>query len=111
MSSSTCARICPAPIIVSLGTCHAGGFVDDMTNLDECVILTACGWDEGAAAGTTSPEYTQWLYYSTAALRGFYPGVNPWNDGTACDAEAMTRATTASRLPKTGTTHGLSQCW
>jgi hypothetical protein len=78
----------PCPIIVSLGTCHAGGFVDDMTNLNECVILTACGWDEGAAAGSTSPEYTQWLYYSTAALRGFYPGAHPWSDGVACDAEA-----------------------
>ena len=77
----------PCPVMFALETCYSGGFVDDLDQANQ-VIGTACAYDDTSVAGTTWPTYDQWAYYFTAALRGFYPGANPWNDGAACNADS-----------------------
>ncbi|MBN2505616.1 MAG: hypothetical protein JXQ71_02870 [Verrucomicrobia bacterium] len=77
----------PCPVMFILETCYSGGFTDDLDQ-DKQVIGTACAYNDTSVAGTTFPEYDQWMYYFVSALRGFYPGDDPWDDGAVCDADA-----------------------
>ena len=77
----------PCPVMVAMETCFSGGFVDNLDQTNQ-VIATACAYNDTSVAGTTFPDYDQWAYYFTAALRGYYPGAHPWTDGTVCNADA-----------------------
>ncbi len=77
----------PCPVLFVMEQCFSGGFINDL-NQPQRVIATAAPNDASSWAGGTSPTYDQWCYYWTAAMRGFYPGVQPWLDGAACDADA-----------------------
>ena len=79
------------PVLITMGTCHAGGFIDDFAaSVNNRALAVSCDWDEGTDVGTTYPNYTQWLYYYTSGVRGFFPaaGPIPYQDGGACDADA-----------------------
>ena len=79
------------PVLITMGTCHAGGFIDDFAaSVNNRALAVSCDWDEGTDVGTTYPNYTQWLYYYTSGVRGFFPaaGPIPYQDGSACDADA-----------------------
>ncbi len=77
----------PCPVMFVMEQCYSGGFVD---NLDQPqrVITTAADYEHSSWAGDTWPDYNQYVYYWTAAIRGFFPGRHPWEDGFACDADA-----------------------
>ena len=77
-------------VLVAMGTCFSGGFVDDFAaSVNHRAIAVSCNYDETTAVGATYPNYTQWLYYFSSALRGFFPaaGPTPYQDGAACDAD------------------------
>lgn len=78
-------------VLIGMGTCYAGGFIDDFSaGAVNRALAVSCRWDETTWVGSTWPNYTQWLYHFTSALRGFYPaaGPVPYHDGSACDADA-----------------------
>lgn len=79
----------PCPVMFVMETCYSGGFIDDL-NQGNRAIATACDYDETSKAGNTYPVYDQWCYQWTAAVRGYYPGANPWDDRTPCNADADT---------------------
>ncbi len=72
------------PIFFAMEQCYSGGFVDDLAQPNR-FIATAARHDEPSYAGDTFPEFDQWAFHFTAALRGFQPRTNaPWIDaGTA----------------------------
>lgn len=77
----------PCPVMVVMENCYSGGFVDDITNTPRRVIGAACAYDDTSEGWA---HYDPFVYYFTAALRGFYPGNNgvwPWDNTTACDAD------------------------
>lgn len=72
-----------------LETCYGGGFVDDLSSISNVMVATACAWDDTSVAGTTYPYYDQFVYYWTAAARGFYPsGSTPWAKDGVANADA-----------------------
>ena len=80
-------RDLPCPVMVVTETCYSGGFVDDITNTPKRVIGAACAYDDTSEGWA---HYDPFVYYFTAALRGFYPGNNgawPWDNTTACDVD------------------------
>jgi len=75
------------PVFFAMEQCYSGGFVDDLAQFNRAVA-TAARHDESSYAGDTYPEFDQWAYHFTAALRGFYPQTNaPWLDAEACDGD------------------------
>ena len=75
------------PVFFAMEQCHSGGFVDDLGQFNRAVA-TAARHNESSYAGDTFPEFNQWAYHFTAALRGFYPQTNaPWLDAEACDGD------------------------
>ena len=72
------------PLFFAMEQCYSGGFVDDLAQPNR-FIATAARHDEPSYAGNTFPEFDQWAYHFTAALRGFQPQPSaPWVDaGTA----------------------------
>ncbi len=77
----------PCPVMFVMEQCYSGGFVD---NLDQPqrVITTAADYEHSSYAGDTWPDFNQYAYYWTAAVRGFFPGIHPWEDGVPCNADA-----------------------
>ena len=78
-------------VLITMGTCYAGGFIDDFAaSVNNRALAVSCNWDETTSVGSTYPNYTQWLYYFTSGVRGFFPaaGPTPYQDGSACDADA-----------------------
>ncbi len=78
-------------VLIAMGTCYAGGFIDDFAaSVNNRALATSCDWYESTWVGDTWPNYTQWLYHFSAGVRGFYPaaGPTPYQDGSACDADA-----------------------
>ncbi len=75
----------PCPIMFIMEQCHSGGFIDDL-NQSNRVIATAAPFDDVSWAGDTMPYYDQYVYYWTAAVRGYFPGSDtmPWVDGEVC---------------------------
>ncbi len=72
-----------------LETCYSGGFVDDLSSISNVMVATACAWDDTSVAGTTYPYYNQFVYYWTAAVRGFYTsGSTPWSKDGVANADA-----------------------
>ena len=75
------------PIFFAMEQCHSGGFVDDLGQAGRATA-TAARHDESSYAGDTYPQFNQWAYSFTAALRGYYPQPNaPWLDEGACDGD------------------------
>lgn len=78
-------------VLIAMGTCHSGGFIDDFAgSVNNRALAASCRWDEGTDVGWTWPNYTQWLYCFSSGVRGFFPaaGPTPYQDGAACDADA-----------------------
>lgn len=78
----------PCPVIFALETCYSGGFVDDIIPTANRVIGTACAYNDTSEGWS---HYDPWVYYLTAAVRGYYPAAppaNPWTDGAVCNADA-----------------------
>jgi len=78
----------PAMVIMALGECYSGGFVDDfMTNCPpNRVIATACAWNE---TSTADSFMSYWCNRFTSSVRGFWPNdPNVWEDGLICDADS-----------------------
>ena len=77
----------PCPVFFAMEQCYSGGFVDNLGQVNRAVA-TAARHDESSYAGDTYPEFDQWAYHFTAALRGYYPQTNaPWLDAEACDGD------------------------
>ena len=77
----------PCPVMFALETCYSGGFVDDITATANRVIGTACAYNDTSEGWS---HYDPWVYYLTAAVRGYYPAAppaNPWIDGAVCNAD------------------------
>ena len=75
------------PVFFAMEQCYSGGFVDNLGQANRAVA-TAARHDESSYAGETFPNFDQWAYHFTAALRGFYPvDETPWEDGEACDGD------------------------
>ncbi len=77
----------PCPVMFVMEQCYSGGFVDNLGQ-PQRVITTAADYEHSSYAGDTWPDYNQYAYYWTAAVRGFFPGRHPWEDGVPCDADA-----------------------
>ena len=78
----------PCPVLFALETCYSGGFVDDITATANRVIGTACAYNDTSEGWA---HYDPWVYYLTAAVRGYYPvdyPGKPWTDGATCDADS-----------------------
>ena len=78
-------------VLITMGTCHAGGFIDDIAaSVNNRALAVSCDWDENTSVGSTYPNFTQWLYYFSSGVRGFFPAAGPvaYQDGAACDADA-----------------------
>ena len=78
----------PCPVMFALETCYSGGFVDDITVTANRVIGTACAYNDTSEGWS---HYDPWVYYLTAAVRGYYPAAppaNPWTDGAVCNADS-----------------------
>lgn len=80
-------RALPCPVMVLMENCYSGGFVDDITNTPKRVIGAASAYDDTSEGWS---HYDPFVYYFTAAVRGYYPGANgvwPWDNTTACDVD------------------------
>lgn len=72
-------------LIVCMGQCNSGGFLSDaFDRIPNCVIATACRWDEPSWACDTEGDFDEFVYHWTAAVRGRTPqgaAVNADMDG------------------------------
>lgn len=78
------APINAAEMIIVMEQCNSGGFVTDPVNITgpHRLIHTACAATElsNAEHWITSDTYDEFVFYWTAAARGYYPYYNqPWN--------------------------------
>ena len=72
-------------ILVTMGQCHSGGFVDNLDDLPNLVISTACSAGELSYA---FEDYTYYLLHWTAAVNNEYPGWPvEYNGGAPVDAD------------------------
>ena len=71
-----------AEIIVVMEQCFSGGFLNDPINIQAVhrTVHTACNGIEHSWAEKwiTGAQYDEFVYYWTAAARGYYPGDHPW---------------------------------
>jgi hypothetical protein len=74
-------------IIVVMEQCFSGGFITDPVNITDShrVVHTAANGEEYSKAEVwiTAADYDEFVFYWTAAARGYYPGNNPWDLGQA----------------------------
>ena len=79
-----------AQMIFVLEPCLVGGFIDDLSDYvtynvkcENRVIHTACNDHESSWAELwiTLAGYDEFVFYWTAAARGYYPGEYPWELG------------------------------
>ncbi len=74
-------------IIVFMEQCFSGGFIDNQNNItgEHRVVQTACEYVAYSypEIHITNMAYDEFAYYWTAAIRGYYPGANPWETGYA----------------------------
>lgn len=71
-----------AEIVVVMEQCYSGGFITNNNNITDPhrVIHTAANADEysWAELWISNVNYDEFVFYWTAAARGRFPGVNPW---------------------------------
>lgn len=80
-------RDLPCPVMVVMENCYSGGFVDDITNTPNRVIGAACAYNDTSEGWS---HYDPFVYFFTAAVRGYYPGaggIRPWDEESACNAD------------------------
>ncbi|MBU2506765.1 MAG: T9SS type A sorting domain-containing protein [Bacteroidetes bacterium] len=79
------APINTSEIINVMEQCYSGGFVTDANNItgSHRVVQTACNATEysWAEVWITGANYDEFVFYWTAAARGYYPGTNAWELG------------------------------
>ncbi len=77
----------PCPVMFALETCYSGGFEEDIIATANRVIGAAAEYDDTSEGWW---HYDPWVYYFTAAVRGYYPKdypAKPWEDDTACNVD------------------------
>ncbi|MDA3885883.1 MAG: T9SS type A sorting domain-containing protein [Candidatus Delongbacteria bacterium] len=78
-----------AETITVLGQCHSGGFITNSSNITDPhrVVHAASSVNESTFAELwlTYGRYSEFVFYWTAAARGFYPGFEAWELGYKTD--------------------------
>jgi len=75
--------------IITMEQCYSGGFVDDVDDIPNVVISTACAATELSYAMPPSPYYYDtYVYFWTAGVSGGFPGWPVDMGGGAADADS-----------------------
>ncbi|HUT98205.1 MAG TPA: C13 family peptidase [bacterium] len=74
--------------IITMEQCYSGGFVDDVDDIPNVVISTACSASESSWAMPPNYYYDTYVYFWTAGVNGEFPGWPVDMGGGTADADS-----------------------